>query len=118
MVPLVFLQCLLAGLNGSWVGKLMLWACRQGDPHSFPEDRWGQGRRESFRLEHSNKLPAGNLDKLSGKVQKHRPLWDARYAWGLATPEALCHHHKSVGVARTSKPFFCSSHCQDSMQLL
>lgn len=79
----------------------MLWASRQGDPiHSLRTDG-AEGRRQTFRLGHSNKLPAGNPDKLSDKVQKHRPLWDARHAWGLGIPEALCHHHRSVSVSRS-----------------
>lgn len=105
MVPSVFLQFLLAGLNRAWVGKLMLWACRQGEPHSFSEDRCGQGgREESIRLGLSHQLPAGNPDKLSDKVQAHRPLWDASYAWDVGIPEALYHRRRSLGVAKTSKP--------------
>lgn len=47
---------------------------------------WGQmgrGTKNSSRLNHSSKLPVGNLDRLSGKVQEHRPLWDASYVCGL-----------------------------------
>lgn len=68
VVPYVFLQLPLAGLNWAWLGKLLFWACSRGEPHSLPEDRW-VGREESFRLGSSNKLPAGDPDKLSEKVQ-------------------------------------------------
>lgn len=42
--------------------------CRQGESHAFPEDRGVRREENNSRLEHSNKLPAGNPDKLSGKV--------------------------------------------------
>lgn len=63
----------------------------------------GSGTENSSRLDHSSKLPAGNLDRLSGKVQEHRPLWDASYVWGLEFLKAL-YHHRSVRVVRTPKP--------------
>lgn len=47
---------------------------------------WGQmgrGTENSSRLDHSSKLSVGNLNRLSGKVQEHRPTWDASYVWGL-----------------------------------
>lgn len=72
MVPFVFLQLPLDRLNWAWVGKLMFWACSQGEPHSFLKDRWVE-REESFRLGRSNKLPAGDPDKLSDEVQDVPP---------------------------------------------
>lgn len=78
----------------------MLWTADRGNPHSFPEDRWVGKRRESFRLGMQLvSCPLGTQTSC-----QTRPLWDASYAWGLGLLEALYHHHRRVGVARTSEP--------------
>lgn len=83
----------------------------------------GEEKREFQAWDAASKLPAGNPDKLSDKV----PV-GCQLAWGLGLLEALYHHHRHAGVARTSKPpplFYpqgspssALSIARDSMQLL
>lgn len=79
MVPYVFLQLPLAGLNWAWVGKLLFWACSQGEPHSFPEDRWvGREKRVSGREAAISYL----LGTQTSCLMRSK-MWDASYTWGL-----------------------------------